>query len=92
MFTAVIEIFARRSFDDTLCFVVTRPFAFLYGTLILYFCLSLSLLTRKRVFWFSLISTVCIGLAAADFILLTYRSMPLTASTTSWASVKPSLQ
>lgn len=80
MFTAVIEIFARRSFDDTLCFVFTRPFAFLYGTLILYFCLSLSLLTRKRVFWFSLISTVCIGLAAADFILLTYRSMPLTAS------------
>ena len=80
VFSAVIEIFARRSLDDTLRFVFTRPLAFLYGALILYFFLSFSLLTRKRVFWFSLIATVCIGISVADFILLTYRSMPLTAS------------
>lgn len=80
VFSVVIEILARRSFDDTLRFMFARPFAFLYGVLILYFCLSFSLLTRKRLFWFSLIATVCIGLAVADFILLTYRSMPLTAS------------
>lgn len=80
VFSFVIEVLARRSFDDTLRFVFTKPLTFLYGALILYFCLSLSLLTRKRLFWFSLISTVCVGLAVADFILLTYRSMPLTAS------------
>ena len=80
VFSAVIEIFARRSLDDTLRFVFTRPLAFLYGALILYFFLSFSLLTRKRVFWFSLIATVCVGISVADFILLTYRSMPLTAS------------
>lgn len=80
VFSFVIEVLARRSFDDTLRFIFTKPLTFLYGALILYFFLSLSLLTRKRLFWFSLISTVCVGLAVADFILLTYRSMPLTAS------------
>ena len=80
VFSAVIECFARRSLDDTLRFIFMRPLAFLYGALILYFFLSISLLTRKRMFWFSLLATVCVGIAVADFILLTYRSMPLTAS------------
>lgn len=79
-FAVVIEVFARRSFDDTVTFLFTHPAAFLYETLILYACLSLALLAKKRMFWFCLIATVCVGLSVADFILLTYRSMPLTAS------------
>lgn len=80
VFTFVMEALARRSFGDTFRFVLTNPAAFAYGVLILYTCLSLSLLTRRRLFWFLLIAAVCIGLAVADFILLAYRSMPLTVS------------
>lgn len=80
LLNAVIEVLARRSIDDTVAYLVTKPLSFLYGAVVLYFTVSLSLLFRKRRFWFLLICTVWLGLAVTDFILLTYRSMPLTAS------------
>lgn len=75
-----VELLARRSPDDTVRFLVESPLLFLYGVLIVFFMLSISLLFKKRDFWFLLISAIWIGLAVTDFILLTYRSMPLTAS------------
>lgn len=80
LLNAVIEVLARRSIDDTVAYLVTKPLSFLYGAVVIYFTVSLSLLFRKRRFWFLLICTVWLGLAVTDFILLTYRSMPLTAS------------
>ncbi len=76
----VVEVLVRRSLDDTVAYIFTQPFSFLYGAALIYFTLSFSLLFRKRGFWFLLVCTVWLGLAVTDFILLTYRSMPLTAS------------
>ncbi len=76
----VIELLARRSLPDTLAFCIGKPWVFLYGAYLLFFTFSFSLLFAKRRFYFLFIATVWLGLAIADFVLLSYRSMPLTAS------------
>lgn len=76
----IVELLARRSPNDTVIFIVQSPLAFLYGILIVFFSLSFCLLFRRQSFWFILISLIWLGLAVTDFILLTFRSMPLTAS------------
>ena len=75
-----VELLARRSPNDTVLFIVDSPLLFLYGILIIFFSLSLSLLFKRQRFWFMLFSSVWVALAVTDFILLTFRSMPLTAS------------
>lgn len=77
---AVIELLARRSLFDTLSFCIGKPWVFFYGAFLIFTVLSFSLLFGKRRFWFLLLAAVWFGLAVTDFILLTYRSMPLTAS------------
>ena len=74
-----VELLARRSPNDTVLFIVDSPLLFLYGILIIFFSLSLSLLFKRQRFWFMLFSSVWVALAVTDFILLTFRSMPLTA-------------
>lgn len=75
-----IELLARRSVDDLLRFVFGSPHLFLYGVLIIFTMLSVSLLLRRRNFWFMVVCALWVGLALTDFILLSFRSMPLTAS------------
>lgn len=75
-----VELLARRSPNDTVMFIVQSPLLFLYGILIIFFSLSFSLLFKRQVFWVVLICAIWIGLAVTDYILLSFRSMPLTAS------------
>ena len=74
-----LECLSRRSFGDGLHYMVTRPWQFFYGSLIILFTLSLSLLFRKRSFCFLLFAAVWIGLGLANCILLGFRATPLTA-------------
>lgn len=80
LLNGVIELLARRSLFDTLSFCIGKPWVFLYGAFLIFTVLSFSLLFPKRRFWFFLLAAVWLGLAVTDFILLTFRSMPLTAS------------
>lgn len=80
MINLFVELLARRSPNDTVMFIVQSPLLFLYGILIIFFSLSFSLLFKRQVFWFVLICATWIGLAVTDYILLSFRSMPLTAS------------
>lgn len=80
LLNAVIELLARRSLFDTLAFCIGKPWVFLYGAYLIFFTISFSLLFAKRRFYFLLVSAVWLGLAVTDFLLLTFRSMPLTAS------------
>ncbi len=80
LLNGVIELLARRSLLDTLSFCIGKPWVFLYGAFLIFTVLSFSLLFPKRRFWFFLFAAVWFGLAVTDFILLTFRSMPLTAS------------
>lgn len=76
----VIELLARRNFSDTISFLTESPLTFLYGALIIFFTLSLSMLFRKRTFFFCLAVVFWMALAITDYILLRFRSMPLTAA------------
>lgn len=78
--STVMEILGRHSFLDTFHYAVTRPAAFFFDIVIVFFTLSASLLFSKRKFFLALISGLWLGVAVANCILLTFRSMPLTAS------------
>lgn len=76
----VVEILCRHSLTQALSFLVSSPAVFFYNALLVLFTLSFSLLARKRGFFFLLICCVWLGLGITDCVILTYRSMPLTAS------------
>lgn len=76
----LLECLARHSVVQALDFLARSPLQFLFGGLIILFTLSWSLLSVRRGFWLLFLSTVWLGLGITDFIMLTFRSMPLTAS------------
>lgn len=74
-----LEMLSRRSFTAGIAYLTDRPWQFFYDSLIILFTLSLSLVFRKRGFFFAFISTVWLGLGLTNCILLGYRATPLTA-------------
>ncbi len=75
----VTEVLARRSIDLTLTFVVTKFPTFAYNVLLVFLSMCFALLFRRRSFSLTVAGGTWIGVAIADSILLSYRSMPLTA-------------
>jgi len=75
----VTEILARRSIDHTLTFLVTKFPVFAYNALLVFLTMCFALLFRRRFFALAVAGGTWIGVAIADSILLSYRSMPLTA-------------
>lgn len=74
-----LEMLSRRSFMAGVRYLTERPWQFFYDALIILFTLSLSLVFRKRGFFFVLFSAVWLGLGLTNCILLGYRATPLTA-------------
>ena len=74
-----LEMLSRRSFSAGFTYLTTRPWQFFYDSLIILFTLSLSLIFRKRGFFFLLVSAIWLGLGLTNCILLGYRATPLTA-------------
>lgn len=74
-----VEILARRSVDATVVFMTTRPLTYLYNAFLVFLSLCFALLFRRRSFSLFVAGGVWIGVAIADSILISYRSMPLTA-------------
>lgn len=80
LFTVVVsESLSRHSFLDTFRYLWERPVAFFYDVYLVFFTLSLALLFRRRNFILSLVFGTWIGISVANSILLTFRSMPMTA-------------
>lgn len=75
----LMEALSRQSLWQPFLFAYERPLACAFNFLILYFCLCLALLFRRRGFCFLLIFGTWLGVAIANFVLLRFRSMPLTA-------------
>lgn len=75
----LLEILGRRSLTGAFGYLAEHPVMFLYNSLIILFTLSLCLLAKKRLTLLLFVSAVWIGLGAANFILLGYRSSPLSA-------------
>ena len=77
--TFVIECLSRRSLTEGLAYLVLHPYLFLYNTLIVLTCLSLSLLFKKRIFWSALVSVLWLALGITNCILLGMRTTPFSA-------------
>ena len=75
----VTEVLSRHSFLDVFRYLWQRPAAFFYDVYLVFFTFSVALLFRRRNFVFYVTFGTWIGIAVANSILLTYRSMPMTA-------------
>ncbi len=75
-----VELLSRKSFFNVLDYLVDRPLVFLYNSLVIAFTVSLALLTRRRVFAFSLLAIVWLVLGVINSIILVFRTTPFTAS------------
>ena len=74
-----MEMLSRRSVWEGVQFLSLHPVHFLCNILVVLLTLLLALLVKRRVFMLSLVSTIWLGLAIANFILLGYRTTPLAA-------------
>ena len=74
----VLESLCRHSVVKALEFVVTAPHMFLYNVLIIAMTYSFSLLATRRLFVDILVTVIWLGLGIADFVLLFFRTTPLS--------------
>lgn len=74
-----LEMLSRRSITKGFGFIMANPLMFLFNVLIVLLTLSVSLLFTRRNFILIMISTIWLGLGITNFIILCYRSTPLTA-------------
>ena len=76
----IIELCSRRSLGDTFGYIFGSPLVFLYNCLIILSTLSIVLLFKRRIFFFTLISTIWIGFGITNGIILSNRVTPFTAT------------
>lgn len=75
----IVEMFSRRSIAEGLLFMVTKPFCFLYGVLLVMFTLSFAVLVHRKIFTVTLICGVWIIGGIVNFIVTGFRHTPFTA-------------
>ena len=78
--TLVIESFSKRSPLGGLTTLFENPIMFVYNTLIIMLFLSLASFFKKRNFVIIFISVIWLGLGVGNFILLSFRTTPLTGN------------
>lgn len=74
----VVECFNRRGIMG-LAFPFMHPVIFIYNTLIIMTTMAIALFFARRIFAYSVISVIWIGLALTNFIILSSRKTPFTA-------------
>ena len=74
----LLELFNRRSFVTTFVHFIKTPLTFFCSTLIVAVTLSVGLLMKRKIFTFSLISAAWLTLGVTNFVLLGYRTTPLS--------------
>lgn len=75
----ILEILGRRSFLGAFSFVIHTPLVFVYNILIVYFTLSIALISRRRGFLVGLITLLWMVVGVTNFIILGYRITPFSA-------------
>lgn len=74
-----VETLSRKSSVAAGEYLLQRPFVFFYNSFLIAFTLSAALLVKRRIFVFSLLSVVWIGMGLINSILLVFRTTPFTA-------------
>lgn len=73
----IIETLARKWFGG-LSFMIHSPVIFLYNAMLIFMTLSISLLFRRRKFFYILISSIWIAIGVTNGIILMERMTPFT--------------
>ena len=76
----VIEACSRRSIASALKYFVNSPVVFLYNSLIILVTFSILLLIRRKIFAYSIISTIWLAGGITNGIVLSNRVTPFTAT------------
>ena len=76
----IIECFNRASLFKGFGHMLTKPQVFFYNVLVILITLSITFLTRRRVFVATLLSILWIGFGITNFIILSNRVTPFTAT------------
>lgn len=76
----VIESFGRVSVLGGFRFLFEEPKAFIYNALLIYITLFLSLLFKRRIFAYVLISFIWLGLGVVNGMILSFRMTPFTVT------------
>lgn len=74
-----LEILSRRSIPQGFGFIMMNPLMFVFNVMIVLLTLSISMMFARRNFMLILISVLWLGLGITNFVIMTYRSTPLTA-------------
>ena len=77
--TLILEMLGRRSVTDAFRYLIDQPLFFLFNLLIVLATLSLCLLVRRRMTMLLLLTGAWLALGVSNFIVLSYRSSPLSA-------------
>lgn len=75
----VLEILSRKSILDAVVFVLDSPVIFMVNVLLILAPYSLMFLTKRAYFVHGVVTCILLLAGAADFILLMFRTTPLTA-------------
>ena len=74
----IIESLSRHSLWEALLFLIQAPYAFAFCSLIIFFTLSLTLITPVKVFLQALITVLWLAMGVANCVLLLNRVTPFT--------------
>lgn len=76
----VVDSISRGSISESINFISNKGITFLFNALIILLTLSITLLTKRKMFFYSVISAIWIIAATGNNILLKLRGTPLTGS------------
>ena len=77
--TLLMELFNRRFSLDFFTFLYTKPLTFAFNVLVVLATLAVALLIPKRLFAVTLMSVLWLVLSISNFIVLLFRTTPLSA-------------
>lgn len=76
----IIESLGRQSLWNGLSYLVNSPKVFAYNAFLIFITLSLSLLVRRRIFYYVIASSIWLLLGITNGIVLSFRMTPFTIS------------
>lgn len=76
----IVEMLSRRSFTGVFISIWRYPAFFVVNTMIVFLCFLPSLFVKRRCFAQSLAALIWLGLGITNFILMGYRTTPLSAA------------
>lgn len=80
LLTVIVDSISRGSIYESLNFIKNRPMTFLFNSTIVLITLSITLLTKRKIFSYSIISSIWIISAISNNVIVNLRGTPLTGN------------